>query len=213
MSWQAVQLVVRHGPEDHELYRVCNTIAEGCNAGGSGARLGLRLLADRCRMTLYRVRQIIDSAVDDGWLVVESLGDGTAQSVYALGPMLTERGLARDASTARSRARNRLAREIPRASRDGEHENRALSARNDAQIRARTVLPIRSKRTVAARTAQGGGSFVRSDQSSPPVPLAPPSPVDDSVESVDQNEPRCAVVSPSDFEAARAVLRPKVRPV
>jgi hypothetical protein len=159
-------------------------------------------------VSYYGIRELVGVAVDREWVVIEHLGHGTGQSIYALGPMIRE---ASDRSRAsKAIAGNGLAIDIPITSRDegakraGQRGGRqSHSDRFPAQNQSRTVLPIRSKRTVAARTAKAAAPSFAVDQPTPPVP-PPPSPVRD-------NEVPCAVARP-DFEAARDIVRRRGRP-
>jgi hypothetical protein len=171
MSWQATRLVVLYGPDDNQLYRLCNTVAEAASPNGRNARLGQRLLADRCRVSHHRLRDLMDLAIETGWLDLQDIGEGTAPSVYCLGERFTE-AQQRAAASASSARSDGLARPIGRAARVSERKRARTARVSERAAGSRTVLPIRSKRTVAARTAQGGGSVVRSGPDGPPQ--APP---------------------------------------
>jgi hypothetical protein len=139
VSWQAVRAVVLHGPDDDKLYRLLNTIAETCDSSGGDGRIGLRMLAERCRVSAYRARRLVEMAVRDEWLVVVELGGGRRRTVYNLGTKLVAPAVARG---------------IPRAPRGTEREIEPLARDIERGKNTRTVNGLNG--AGVARSRQGG---------------------------------------------------------
>jgi hypothetical protein len=157
VSWQANRDVCLHGPQDPELWRLCAVIAEAADADGHYAKVGQRLLMERCWVSSYGLRQLLAAAVAGGWLTVTKPGNGRAQTVYSLGDNF--------ASARNSRANPISAR--------NDAQLRTPSARFDAQNRARTVYEVRRSSKRAARPAKGGRALAP-DQTLTPSAAPPP---------------------------------------
>lgn len=163
MSWQAVQRVLVAGPDDDKLFRLLVNVAYSADADGRDGKVGQRLLADRCHATIYRIRELLFRAVEDGWLEVALVGNGRARTAYDLGPRL-------DVGTQFTT----VARDMSRAGCGIDAQNRAQTFRFDAQNRA----PVSSKSYVsAARRPQPRGrrAAAEGEAATPPVPADPPS--------------------------------------
>lgn len=159
MSWQAVHRVLAYGPDDDKLFRLLINVAYAADPDGRDAKIGYRFLAERCHASIYRIRELLFTAVDDDWLELARRGSGSGKSIYDLGSRLADRAFARDISREGCEIRAQLrapAREIERGI-----------------AQKKYVSTSRGRR--AARPARGRRAASEGTDPSPPVPGDPPS--------------------------------------
>jgi hypothetical protein len=149
--------VCTHGPEDHELFRLVIVIADFADTAGRGAAVGQRVLAERVKVSNGRIRRLVEQAICEGWLAVETAGGPRRRAVYNLGPLL---------------AKNGVTRTTVRAARTAEHESGAYLLQIDAQPCAQTVNGV--GRSSSRRPPSRDGRATAVDSWPPLVPLAPP---------------------------------------
>ena len=187
MTWQAIHLVVEHGPDDDKLFRLCVAVARATTTvDGRKGRIGQRLLAERCRVSPKRLRQLVDAAVEGEWIAVDHVGDGSGPTVYSLGPLL--------------KARARLSGEGARGLEDLASKSRASLASNDAQ-------PVPTSRAIERDSAPRKKKNYKITETGPPS-NGGPFPVGNKgdVPPARQNEQACDDAAP-DYAGHAARLR------
>jgi len=157
VSGQAVHRVCTHGPEDHELFRLLVVVADFADATGRGAPVGQRVLAERVKVSKTTVHRLLERAVRDGWLVVETPGGPRRRAVYNLGPLLSYGPVMVQKWTAAVQA---------------EYENGPDTVQKSAQDGPQTLNGF--GRSSSRRPPARDGRATAVESQPPPVPLDPP---------------------------------------